>query len=235
MNKIVLEAAAQNKLIMGIATQKSGESLFSLPFYSDNRLLFSHPQLLMKIGVEMGRIIQNIEIDGRKIDCIAGAPHVGIPLAWAISFATGLPAVYIQKERKPYLSQKFVQGDFREGDYAVLIDDVMAYGATKDQLMQNAKDDGLLVKHIMVLTNAFPTKNADLIENWKREGLGFDYMFTRDEYFNYLYETGRISKEGHEIHEAYTHDPVGWIDDKKMYQRFLDWKKSVGVKTGEVF
>lgn len=235
MNKKALEAVAKNKLVMGIAEQKSGDFTFYVPFWSDNRKLFSHPDLLKVIAKELGKIIIKLKHKGIKVDCVAGIPNIGLPLAWAISLLTSIKALYIQKERKKYLIPTYVQGDFKAGEQAVLIDDVLGVGGTKDEMIAKAQEDGLMVTHILTMANAFPKKNKEKIEGWKNKGIGYSCLFTREELMDYLVDSGRISKDAYDIHTAYAAEPASWVKDKKIMDKFHKWKKSIGVETGETF
>ena len=103
------------------------------PFYIQLRKICSHPRLLKNIGHAMGKMIEH-ECRGNKLLGIAMA---GIPIATAISLSMNIPACFtrkmegirsredFKKKVASYGEHSFIEGEMRDGDIFVAIDDLV--------------------------------------------------------------------------------------------------------------
>jgi uridine monophosphate synthetase len=71
------------------------------------------------------------EVDRHAADRIAGVPYAGLPLAVAASLAGGVPLVYPRREEKGYGTNRRIEGLFQPGERVVVVDDMVADGASK--------------------------------------------------------------------------------------------------------
>ena len=212
------------------------------PFFNDSRALYSHPKEFRVFVEELAKIIPKYQRHGvrlprhshafaprndRKcsIDLIVGVPMAGIPLAMALSMKTGIPFAYLLKERKKTLRQRLVEGEYKKGARALLVDDVIGTGGTLEKGIRDCKKDGIVVKHLMTLWNPWIVKNKKFIAKMKCQGITYDTLYTRNDWIAYLQKHGFVSDEMVEIQKAYLADVTGWHKDKKMWKRFLEWKR----------
>ena len=96
------------------------------PFYLDMRVLVSHPVALARVGRAM---LQRAE--GLRFDRIAGLPYAGLPIAVAMSLIGERPMIYARKEAKQYGTKKLIEGEYRAGERALMVDDVVTSGGAK--------------------------------------------------------------------------------------------------------
>jgi uridine monophosphate synthetase len=86
-----------------------------------------------------------------QFDRMAAVPYAAIPIAASIAMQGNLKMIYPRKEAKDYGTRAQVEGEYREGETAVLIDDLATTGGSKFEATGKLKAAGLLVKDVVVL------------------------------------------------------------------------------------
>ncbi len=120
------------------------------PYYNNLRLLASYPPLLRKVASAMAH---TMKAAGVEPDVLIGIAEAGIPLAVALSQATGIPAGYVRSSAKAHGIKRMVEGAWKEGATAVLVDDVVSDGASKLEVLEHLHNAGLKVCDIVVLVD----------------------------------------------------------------------------------
>lgn len=133
-----------------IGAVKFGKFIFKSgiesPNYMDLRLLISYPKVLNQFAEAM-----TLKAKSLKFDRIAGIPYAALPIATAISIKTGWPMIYARKEVKEYGTKKKLEGIYKEGETALIIDDVITTGESKFETIEPFEAAGLKVKDVLVL------------------------------------------------------------------------------------
>jgi orotate phosphoribosyltransferase len=112
-------------------------------FYWDKYRFESDPVLLRAVAAALEGLLPP------TYDRLAGLELGGIPLATALSLRTGKPALYVRKEAKTYGTCNLVEGGFRRGDTAVVIEDVITSGGQVVASVQEARALGLVVTDVV--------------------------------------------------------------------------------------
>jgi len=116
------------------------------PLYIDLRLVPSDPQLLRLVGEQMGQAATELAFDR-----IAAIPYGGLPLGVALSLAIGKPLIYPRKEVKEHGTRRAIEGSFRAGETALVVDDLVSTGGAKLEAIAPLLEAGLVVRDVLVL------------------------------------------------------------------------------------
>ncbi|MEK2479125.1 orotate phosphoribosyltransferase [Streptomyces noursei] len=116
---ILASKIADTACVTGRFTLPDGQVLDG---YFDEYRLAADPQLLHDVADAMAALVpENAEV-------LAGIELGGVPLAIALSAATGLPAAFLRRLPKRYGSKRQIEGARIEGRRVVLVDDVVRSG-----------------------------------------------------------------------------------------------------------
>jgi orotate phosphoribosyltransferase len=105
--------------LTGTFLLRSGETSST---YFDKYRFESNPELLKRVAAKM------IPLLPTDAEVLAGLELGGVPIATAISLATGMPAAFVRKEAKNYGTCLAVEGSNVAGKRVVLIEDVIKTG-----------------------------------------------------------------------------------------------------------
>jgi uridine monophosphate synthetase len=118
------------------------------PVYVDLRRMVSDPHTLMRVAGEMVQSSANLTYQR-----IAGIPTAGLPLGTALSITADRPLIYPRMEAKAYGTGQRVEGIYREGETALVVDDVISLADSKLEAIAVLESAGLVVKDVMVVVD----------------------------------------------------------------------------------
>ena len=135
------------------------------PVYVDCRKIIGFPRAraaLMDLGVELVKRQAGYE----AFDVIAGGETAGIPFAAWMAERFGLPMTYIRKKPKGFGRNAQIEGNFREGDRFLLVEDLATDGGSKLNFIDAIRAAGAQVAHAFVIFHygIFPQSVAKLAE-----------------------------------------------------------------------
>ena len=114
--------------LTGTFTLRSGQMSTT---YFDKYLFEADPELLRKVAAAAVRLIP----PGTEV--LAGLELGGVPVATALSLATGLPAAFVRKEAKKYGTAKLAEGAEIAGRRVLIVEDIVTTGG---QVVLSARD-----------------------------------------------------------------------------------------------
>ncbi len=154
------------------------------PFYLDLRVLVSHPRVLGQTAQAFAGLLA-----GLSFDCIAAIPYAALPIGTAIALEMDRPLIYPRREKKEYGTGRTIEGEFKPGEVAVVVDDVITTGASKIEAIEPLIAGGLVVRDIVVLVDREQQGAADLAAR----GYRVHAVFKVTEMMRVLSDTGKIS------------------------------------------
>ena len=117
------------------------------PIYVNLRLLRSHPEQ-MDVAVAAYRAL----LDGRRFDLLADVPMAATPFVAILSHLTRMPMI-TPRAPKTHGSGATIDGTFRPGQTAAVIDDLVTKADSKLEAICVLEDQGLRVRDVIVLVD----------------------------------------------------------------------------------
>lgn len=127
----------------GHFTLKSG---ISSPFYVDLRAIASSPILLQQLAQELLTLCPE-----ENYELICGVPYAALPLATVMSIENNTPLIIKRKESKGYGTNKLIEGIFRKGQKALIVEDVITSGKSLLETIPELENEGLIVEDIVIV------------------------------------------------------------------------------------
>ncbi len=118
------------------------------PIYIDLRRAISVPSLFRKIAVAYAERLRRLEFE-----CLAAVPYAALPAATAAALILNAPLIYPRKEVKAHGTGQAIEGIFKPGQRAVLIEDVITSGGSIATALQPLREAGLRVEDVVVLVD----------------------------------------------------------------------------------
>ena len=149
MSEIIAE-----KLIDIESVKFSFENHFTLtsglksPVYVDCRKIIS---FIDERELIMNEALSYFEKNKIQFDLVAGGETAGIPYAAIISEKIKKPMVYIRKKPKGFGRNQQIEGNFKEKQKAILIEDLATDGGSKVVFVEAMRKAGLIVNDIFVI------------------------------------------------------------------------------------
>ncbi len=111
--------------------------------YFDKYQFECQPKLLNAITAELKNLIP------KDTELLAGLEMGGIPIATALSLATGIPTVLVRKEAKTYGTSKLAEGPSIAGKKVCIIEDVITTGGQVALSCKDLRDQGAIIDTVL--------------------------------------------------------------------------------------
>jgi orotate phosphoribosyltransferase len=126
--------------LTGNFTLRSGQTSSE---YFDKYLFESDPVLLAAIAQAMTKLVP------ADVDALAGLELGGVPLATALSLATGKPALFVRKKAKDYGTCRFAEGGDVAGRRLLVVEDVITSGGQVVASTNDLRNSGAEVADVV--------------------------------------------------------------------------------------
>ncbi len=158
------------------------------PIYIDLRLLVSHPGLLRQVTRTLAQAAR-----GLSFDRIAAIPYAALPIGVAMALELERPMIYPRREVKKHGTRRAIEGAYKVGEKALLVDDLITRGGSKLEAIEVLQGANLLVDDVLVLIDREQGGAEDLAE----QGYRLHAMLKLTDLLNALRTSGRITEEQH--------------------------------------
>ena len=141
--KFLADLKACGALQFGTFTLASGRTS---SYYVDIKKAVTRPELLRTIGNAMASY-------AAKADRIAGVELGAVPIAAAVSLASGKPYLMVRKATKEHGTKKEFEGDLAKGDRVLFVEDVVTTGGTLRAAIERLRAQGAVVDDVVAVVD----------------------------------------------------------------------------------
>lgn len=120
------------------------------PIYCDNRKVLSHPFIRDYIKSELANVV--FEKFGNA-ELIAGVATAGIAWGAMVADQLKLPFIYVRPKPKDHGLGNQIEGEFKDKQVTVVIEDLISTGKSSLQVINVLKDAGLAVAGMVSIFN----------------------------------------------------------------------------------
>lgn len=122
---------------------------------------------------------------------ICGVPYTALPIATLISATNNIPMLIKRKEAKDYGTKKLIEGQFKQGETCVIIEDVVTSGSSILETAKDLKAAGLVVNEAYIIVDRQQGGKDNLTNN----GITMKSLYTLTKLMDYLLKADKISPE----------------------------------------
>ena len=177
------------------------------PTYIDCRKLISYPRIR---GTLMDFMAATVCRDAgfEAFDNIAGGETAGIPFAALVAERLGLPMTYVRKKPKGYGRNARIEGEMREGQRVLLVEDLTTDGGSKLSFVDAIRETGASCAHAAVIFyyGIFPETTQRLGDH----GVTLHHLCTWWDVLAEARAQGSFDQATLSEVEAFLNDPRGW-------------------------
>ena len=179
------------------------------PTYIDCRKLISHPRIRATLMDWLAcAALRDAGLEA--FDNIAGGETAGIPFAALVAERLALPMTYVRKKPKGYGRNARIEGELREGQRVLLVEDLATDGGSKLSFVEAIREAGGVCGHTAVIFfyDIFPEARDRLAE----AGVRLTHLASWWDVLAEARARGAFEPATLDAVEAFLRNPHGWSE-----------------------
>lgn len=136
---------------------------FQSPIYCDNRKILSHVET-RKYYIKP-ELLSSISENFPQVEVIAGVSTSGIPFGMMLAEHLNLPFIYVRSKPKGYGLEKMIEGDLKEGQRVLVIEDLITTGKSSFNVVEILKNAGADVIGVQAIFTYLFKESIKLFED----------------------------------------------------------------------
>lgn len=174
------------------------------PIYCDNRIALSYPKIRTYIRQQLAKTVE--EAYG-KPEVIAGVATGAIAQGVLVAEALGLPFVYVRSSAKEHGRTNMVEGEIKEGQKVVVIEDLISTGQSSLKAVEALRSLGADVKG-MVAIFSYELEKAN--ENFNEAKVPLKTLSNYSTLIDIASQHGYVTPKDLDTLKKWRNDPAGW-------------------------
>lgn len=178
------------------------------PIYTDNRRTLSYPEVRSFIKIELTRmILENFP----EAEAIAGVATGAIAQGALVADMLNLPYVYVRSSPKDHGLENLIEGDLRQGQKVVVIEDLVSTGKSSLKAVEAVRNaGGEVVGMLALFTYGFPVAE----KNFAEAGVKLHTLSDYNTMLEVALETDYICENDLETLRRWRNDPATWVPER---------------------
>ncbi len=178
------------------------------PIYTDNRRTLSYPEVRSFIKIELTRMIMENFPDA---EAIAGVATGAIAQGALVADLLNLPYVYIRSSPKDHGLEHLIEGDLRQGQKVVVVEDLVSTGKSSLKAVEAVRNAGSQVVGMVALfTYGFPVAET----NFEEAGVKLLTLSDYNTMLEVALKTNYICEDDLETLRRWRNDPATWVPER---------------------
>ena len=177
------------------------------PVYIDCRKLISYPRIRSTL-MDFACSVLVRDAGYEAFDAVAGGETAGIPFAAWIAERLSLPMLYVRKQPKGFGRDAQIEGDLREGQRVLLVEDLTTDGGSKVKFVNAIREAGGVCNHTLVVF--FYGVFADVEAKLGAQGIQLHHLATWREVLAAARKGQYFDRQTMDEVAAFLAEPLAW-------------------------
>ncbi|MDH5580437.1 MAG: orotate phosphoribosyltransferase [Bdellovibrionales bacterium] len=174
------------------------------PIYCDNRKILSHPKSRAEIVGNLKELVVSLDLD---FDHFAGLATAGIPHAAFLAHELNKSMVYVRSKPKGHGKGNQVEGDYKEGDKVLLVEDLVNQASSLVDAVNGVKKEGLEVVGCVCIVDYQMDAAKKRLEDM---GIKLFSLTNFENLVKVLNEKSQLTEQENELLISWHKDPKNW-------------------------
>ncbi|KRN93951.1 orotate phosphoribosyltransferase [Pediococcus stilesii] len=174
------------------------------PIYTDLRMTISSPMLRSDIvkglSAEIKKAYPNATV-------IGGVATAGIPHAAWVADALDLPLIYVRSKPKDHGAGKQIEGQLKDDDQVVLIDDLISTGGSVLKAVEAVRKENV---DVIGVASIFSYGLPDATKNFADQKTKLLSLLNYNQMVDYLQSSQALSEDEVQSAKEWHQDPWNW-------------------------